>query len=575
MSTVIRSCPGCKSLILSDTDQCPECGHVFYQRRDSLVSATMDVDTLKTASVHEACPHCGELVRSGLVRCWSCNGFMRADIAARYKDLTSNPQRIIYSTIPLADRTDFLPARSDLADGSRPVVYDADGFSFDEEPDNGELPEFDLDGPLVAPSPSNKTVESAKSKSALPDGPDKPQSTTPGGVRPSPAKSESTAASGATEAAANADTAASGRPSKAGETVASDDDLFSIAMQEEREVKKRRVTKIAERQKKQMLVPCSCGAWIRVLEDQGGKTVRCRQCKQAVQIPEIRRRSEKKDDKPAVARMNIAWISDVWFHSISPTSLVLKPGSLADKHTEADLAFTDSGLHVVTFGSADKKKKTGLSFGAAKKPDIAAQRQQFRDQVVAAGELKSAAGAEVRSISGDRIREIRLVQPILKAQESMFAGVPVFGEGRIAVFLPIDAEEGQQLFCSFALNAWRIMAERLKVLFNFELPAAENGVPESEKSETLSCFVNQSKVEAVKNLTYYQKDSAFELELTGYRCKACSVAISEEGRKKNKLGGTNGAGIAKAKCPKCSQKMGEERLYKIKKSPGSPQTPAG
>ena len=95
----------------------------------------------------------------------------------------------------------------------------------------------------------------------------------------------------------------------------------------------------------------------------------------------------------------------------------------------------------------------------------------------------------------------------------MFAGVPVFGEGRIAVFLPIDAEEGQQLFCSFALNAWRIMAERLKVPFNFELPAAENGVPDSEKSETLSCFVNQSKVEAIKNLTYYQKDSAFELEL--------------------------------------------------------------
>lgn len=71
----------------------------------------------------------------------------------------------------------------------------------------------------------------------------------------------------------------------------------------------------------------------------------------------------------------------------------------------------------------------------------------------------------------------------------------------------------------------------------------------------------------MRNLSYYRQDPAFELELSGYRCKSCTAVISEEGRKKNKLGGANGKGIAKAKCPKCSGKMGEELLYRIKKSP--------
>ena len=158
------------------------------------------------------------------------------------------------------------------------------------------------------------------------------------------------------------------------------------------------------------------------------------------------------------------------------------------------------------------------------------------------------------------------MQPVTKAHESMFAGVPVFGEGRIALFMPVSADDGQQAFCSFALTSWRQAAEKLKALFGIEIPTADNGVPENEKADTLSCFVNQSKVESIRNLIYYQKDPAFELELTGHRCKSCGTVISEEGRAKNKLGGANGKGIAKAKCPKCSGKMGEEPLYKIKKS---------
>jgi hypothetical protein len=484
---------------------------------------------------------------------------MREDIAARYRDLTNNPQKIVYSTIPIEERTDYLPARHQLSSGARPVVYDADGFSLSDDVlksgDEFVVPASDRAGQTAVSG-------AAAEMPASPPGPDKPRSVTPGGK-----PSAETTGSATTESAAEAAAPRSRSASTDSGTV-DPEDLLSIAMQEEREGRRRRGEKIAERQKKQMLVPCSCGAWIRVLEDQAGKVVRCRQCKNAVQVPEIRRKTDKKDAKATVPQLAITWINDVWFHSVNPTALVLKPGSLTDKHTEADIALTDSGLHVVTYGG-DKKKKGGLSFGGAKKSDVAAARNSVRAHVAATGQLKDLPDAGLRSIDKDSLSTVKLVQPVAKAHESMFAGVPVFGEGRIAVYLPLAGDGGEQTFCSFPLSAWRVFAERLNGLFAITLPAAANGVPDSDKADTALCFVNQSKVESIRNLLYYQKDPGYELELSGCRCKSCSVVISEDARMKKKLGSANGKGIAKAKCPKCSQKMGEDLLYRIKKAPES------
>jgi len=572
MSTVIRTCPGCKTVILSDTDQCPECGHVFYQRRAADGAATSTTDELKSAAIHEACPHCGEMVRSGLVRCWSCNGFMRADIAARYKDLTNNPQKIIYSTIPLDERTDYLPARNDSS-GGKQTILDADEFTLSDDLQLNSVIE-------AAPAASAPSVP-AGTVSPTADGPDKPQATTPGG---SVGKAASDAGPGSARAdekeKSESDKADAAKSAKAEfldsrkKAASSDDDLLSIAMEEQREVRKRRGERLAERQKKQMLVPCSCGTWLRVHEDMAGKTVRCRQCKQPIVIPEIKKKATDKKEEKAAPSLDVTWINDVWFHVLAPTSVVLKPGSLVDKHTEADLALTSSGLHIVAFAGGDKKKKSLLSFGSSdKKTDRQTHRQQVRDQVASTGQISNLPNCDLKIIAADELRDLRLVQPVVRVHESMFAGVPVFGEGRIAVYLPLNPEEGQQAFCSFPLSAWRSFSAKVKQLFSVELPGADNGIPETEKADTLSCFVNQTKVEFVRNLVYYQQDPAFELELSGYRCKACGVAISEEGRKKNKLGGANGKGIAKAKCPKCSGKMGEEPLYKIKKV-ATPEAPS-
>ncbi|MBC7968364.1 MAG: hypothetical protein H7Z17_20855 [Fuerstia sp.] len=566
MSTVIRSCPGCKSLILSDTAQCPECGHVFYERKDSATSATVDVGSMKTASLVDPCPHCGEMVRTGLVRCWSCNGFMREDIAARYRDMTATPQQIIYSTIPMSQRTDYLPARNDTTKGEIPKAYDSSGFELSDgvagtRADSAQS-DFEISaGPPVKPArPVSPTPAAASTAPKAPanaaDGPDKPQNKTPGGKQTTTDK---------TDAVNSASAETTSKPG--GKSQANDDDLLSIAMQEEREVKKRRGDKIAERQRKQMLIHCDCGAWIRVSEDQAGKAVRCRQCKKPVNVPQIRRKTEKKEEKPEAPKLAVTWIEGVRFFRLAPTSIVLKPGSVADKFIEADLAVTDSQIVVIAFTGADKKKR-GL-LGKAPKVDRAEQRKQIREQLAATGDFSKLTDVEVHSIQAGQVPEIRLVQPILKAHESMFAGVPVFGDGRIAVFLPIASEDGMQAYCSQSLTSFRALHEVLKTNFRLELPATENGVPDADKSDQLSCFINQSRVESIRSLIYYQQDPAYELELSGYRCKACTAVISEEGRNKNKLGGANGKGIAKAKCPKCSGKMGEDLLYRIKKSPGA------
>lgn len=516
------------------------------------------------------------MVRTGLVRCWSCNGFMREDVAARYRKMTANPQQIIYSTIPANQRTDYLPPRV-VNDASVPKAYDSESFELSGSVNNAAPAAAAEDGfelgsntkkstptaqpaaQITQPATSTQNLAAAKQVASV-DGPDKPKEQTPGGAASAPS-------SGNADQASVPGTEPSAKPTRGPKPA--DDDLLSIAIQDEREVKKRRSDKLADRKQKQMLVPCTCGAWIRVHESQAGKSVRCRKCKQPVLVPQIRRKPEKRKTEKAgaAASLDVTWIEGVRFIRLAPTSIVLKPGSVADKFVEADLAITDAQVVVVAF-TGGAKKKAGL-LSKAPKIDRVEQRKQLRDQISKSGNFNGLVDVEIHTISAGHVAEIRLVQPILKASESMFAGVPVFGGGRLAVFLPITLENGDQAYCSQTLSSFRLLNDLLKKKFNLELPAVENGVPAAEKIDSLNCFINQSRVESLRDVNYYEQDPAFELELSGFRCKACTAVISEEGRLKNKLGGANGKAIAKAKCPKCSGKMGEERLYRIKKA-GNP-----
>ena len=60
-----------------------------------------------------------------------------------------------------------------------------------------------------------------------------------------------------------------------------------------------------------------------------------------------------------------------------------------------------------------------------------------------------------------------------------------------------------------------------------------------------------------------QDGNLAKLVLIGRRCQKCGLVVSEESRRKEKIGGKSDASVAKALCPKCKAKFGNINLYGI------------
>jgi hypothetical protein len=108
MTVNIIACPSCKSLVLPDTAQCPNCHYVFDEKR--VPSDFVPTEHVVDSSEEDVpCPGCNELVRKGLVRCWNCGTFMQQDIAESYRRMQVSPPKVIYSQVhePPADAGAF------------------------------------------------------------------------------------------------------------------------------------------------------------------------------------------------------------------------------------------------------------------------------------------------------------------------------------------------------------------------------------------------------------------------------------------------------------------------------------
>lgn len=555
MSTSFQSCPKCESFILSDTYECPECGHIFDQERAD-ASRTANVDDMQ---MYDTCRDCGESVRTGLVRCWNCNAFMRRDVEERYKQMSSTPQAIIFSDIPKDQRTEFVPARDSQDRPGPGRVFDADsdgggdttGFSLRSDQSSQDEDEFELDaGPETA--------------AAAPP-PSQPAPAAPGTEKQDPATADAPAS----------DAAESQKPSdrpaekKQDSTRSPDDfdvdDLVGIALQDQKETRRRKREKLQEAKRRRILMPCACGAWIRVHQDQAGRTVRCKQCKSPVVVPVMKQRRKDAERKTEAPQIKVNWVDAVRMHVIQPTDVTLKPGSLEKTFELVDLGFHSTGMHVVQ--PAPPAKKSFFSKSTDGPPSVEEQRTAVRNHITKTGKISNLPFGELNTVAAEQIPTIRLIQPVKEAHASMFAGVPVFGEGQIAVYLPFALPEGKQAFLSFPLSVHRRIAKHLKSLFNFSYDAEQNGVPPEEKINTLRCQLSDMPVKALQNVEYYQHDPAFELQLSGHICETCGAAVTEEARARKKLGGASGKGIAKAKCPKCSNKFGDQKAWDIAKAP--------
>lgn len=474
------------------------------------------------------CPECGENVRGGMVRCWNCGAFMNPKIQEKFQEMQARPNPQGYSPMSAGESASLRTQPGHEKDG-------------DDDDDDFELTSVE------SRSRSNAGSPTSLMSAAPEDGPTVipmiEADPSPEPEKPAPARPKN--------------------PSDA---------LLDIAMQDESETAKRRKkrppTGGVRTASGGFLIFCPYGCRVEVKEQHRGMSGRCPRCRAPFLVPVdppdyTAAKSKAPADKGA-AEQSVAygrWIQDAHLHVVPPEKLVLKPDSLLKTFAPVDLGFGPEGLVVLTLG-----KKAGGMFGKGDKKD---PREAVLDHLKEGKPAADMPAAEKTFYSVEQLQELRVVQPVAQKSQSMFAGVPVFGTGRIAVQLPAVNETDPPRYLSFGITEFRKLAETLGELFGLTEFGRDCGIPMQDHFTEHRCTYG-GKFQALNHLEFYKADSTVKLVTVGWKCAGCGVAMSEEGRAKADFGGKGGKGIAKAKCPKCQQKFGENRIEGL--PPAAPAT---
>jgi hypothetical protein len=329
-----------------------------------------------------------------------------------------------------------------------------------------------------------------------------------------------------------------------------------------------------------IVVYCPNGHRVEVQERHRGKTGRCPRCREPffvpagawheeaaepIKKPEIEEDVEKEQsDSPykVAAGEYSYWLRDAHFHSVDVSKLKLKPGSLEKTFELADLAFAPFGMLKITLA----KKKTGL-FASSKKQDPDEIRDTVIEHLSDERPLDELPAGEHRLFDSEEVKKIRIVQPAPTEYESMFAGIPVFGTGRIAVRFPKGEKDTEQKFVSFTISEFRVFVEAMREVYGMKDFSADCDIPLTNVHTELKCHYTDQVVKSLEQREYYEADNAYEVKISGRKCQECGLVISEEARKKEKIGGSSGKSIAKHKCPKCTKKFGDISLFEIESGP--------
>ena len=447
MPVSINSCPGCQAAVLPDTVSCPACGHVL--KNDTSTSRSeIDADVvggLVTAEMEYPCRKCGQLVRSGLLRCWNCNEFMRKDIAERFRQLQSAPQKIVYSE---TDREEYLPPRIG-AEPSRQQTFTASDADFDVD---GGLPaidqlskrgeftlgdsgladavpaassapapvadstagSFDMDAAVEAPAPTPAEPPVA---SVTPDA--SPPANTTAPAEPAVPADESSTNASTTEANPTEAAADPATPPPPAIPIPGEEDLFAVALAEQKEEAARRKVKRKARRAKRngILVFCPRGHRIEVAMKFAGKRGKCPKCKAPFAVPRPSDDSKKSEDEaPAEKKVTVPWLWDVKIHEVDPATLKLKPGSLVKSFSETDLFFDTDKLHITRLVATKKGRNA-----TAKQKDKA--REGVKEHLENSLALKDLPVGENEVLKNEDMSVVVVVQPTLMPHESIFAGL--------------------------------------------------------------------------------------------------------------------------------------------------------
>lgn len=467
-------------------------------------------DDIISGGDQDPCPDCGEMVRKGLVRCWNCGAFMDAELEARFMAMQSENQGIIYSDPSAAEADDSTFNLSDddsEADGG--FELNVGGSRADLLGDLGVSNEPEAE-PAAEPEPAAKSP---------------------------------------------------------------DDEIFSAALSDMKESQARQAERMRDgfaggvKTAGGFIIFCPYGCKIDVKEKHRGQMGKCPKCRAPFIVPVdppdyVKPKAAIAGDGQGVGAGGAAtgtyglWIEDAHLHVVDPEKLKLKADSLVKDFQPHELVVGKEHVALVPLIGP----KGGLFGGGPKKDELRAKAREAAEN----GPFKTKfLENDVIILTSEQVQQLKMVQPTKTRGESMFAGVPVFGEGRIAIQLPDLPGRDKPDVLSFSLTEFRKFSSALSDQLGISNFGVDTDVPLEDQVFEHSCHYSDAKIKALGKLDFYRADPAIDLILAGHQCAACGLVVSEDSRKKESLGGKSPKGIAKAKCPKCSEKMGDLPLYTV------------
>lgn len=350
--------------------------------------------------------------------------------------------------------------------------------------------------------------------------------------------------------------------------------LFAAAVQEEKEsvqtrkaIAKRKLTG-ADAPVGSFLVYCPNGHRVQVQERHRGRAGRCPSCKAVFFVPMVDPNAAAAaataegaaaavpdDGRYRVGDFN-DWMFELRIHTVNPTKLKLKPGAMAGEYDVADVAFSDKEMLVATVF-----KRAGAFAAMSEKKKKPVTRQAIGDYLQTKKPLSALPAPFQTVVTAADAGQLKIVQPAIPGDESIFAGIPVFGDGRIVVRLPVVLEGNSRTYLSFSLSEFREFSRLLLQVFNIIAFGRELGIPLTDTITPLKCHYSEVELPTLENADWYTDDPALKPIVIGRKCAGCGLIVSEDSRKKEKIGGKNDASIAKANCPKCKKKFGDIKLF--------------
>ncbi len=605
MELSIRECPACGAVVMGDEQVCSDCGKALPTTQ----SAQQSASRVKAAVEETACPRCGVKVPRGVLRCRDCGTYMSREVeaaalaqqAGRAYIPGSSSGGLVgggagFGSRGYAPSPPASPATSSFAD-----VADDDDFDLGPEVDLVDIRMRDIDEAedrRSSGSIGEDDFELGDGTGAVDYGVAGHASAVPlvdeadfdAAVESPSAAQEVTPAP--TEAASNGNAASTAQgqappvPEMAHSVETAGDVLLDAALAEQKEAEKRgkhgrrrpRRTAVTAQSVDRFLVFCPHGHRIQVQDKHRGRTGRCPSCKALFFVPNADTNqtlgqaggepaataagdgSLTAPDPAVVARTYTKWITDVHLHRVNPLKLKLKPGSLEAECDAVDLGACPEHLLLAVVYSGSSPFRAMQE--PKKKP---VTRKAMLDHLAAGRPLAELPVPRSIPVTAELLTQLKIVQPSVPGEESLFADVPVFGVGKIALRVPAADAANERAYLSFTLSQFRALSQILSEVYGLAEYGSGTSIPLTDSLTESTCHYSDAVLSALapERLEYYRADPALKLVVLGRRCQKCGLVVSEESRRKEKIGGKTDASVAKAVCPKCKSKFGDITLYGI------------